>query len=154
MPAYFLRIANAVKSALAGISGAPSTIVVREEDGVKPRDSYPIVIITLGEEGLDPQLDVTGGTTADDQGDIGVTYPIGVSIYREKFGNTTADDTNLSYVQRAQQVLGRARPFGEVPTVYRGELVRNSAWEGQEHAKGIEVSRFAVIFHNAEPRCG
>jgi hypothetical protein len=149
---YFLRIANAVKAALSDLGGGLS-IVVREEDSVKTRDTYPLAVVTMGDEGLDQLLDVTGGAGTD-QGDIGVTYQIGVSIYRENLGDIAADDTNPAYVQRAQQILGRARPLADVPTVYMGTLVRNAAWEGREFVKGVEVSRFAVIFHNAEPRCG
>lgn len=154
MASPFLTIANATKAVLVGIDDATATVDVREADVVQARDSYPLTIVTMGEEGEDPQLDTTGAGTAENQGDVGRTYQIGVSIYREKRGDIDADDTNLRFVRRAQQLLGIARPFPSVPTCYRGVLVRHPSWEAQEFAKGVEVSRFAVIFHNAEARCG
>ncbi len=147
-----MRVADAAKAVVVNL-GAPN-VVIRESDTVQPRDTYPLVIITLGEEILDPQLDVMGGPSANDQGDIGVQYQIGFSMYREQLGDIAADDVNQSLVQLSQQKLGRAYPLPAVPSVYDGRLVRRDAWEGQEFVTGVEVSRFAVIFHNAEPRCG
>ena len=153
MPSPFSTIAAAAKDTIAQL-GVGLTVVVREADVVQPRDTYPIAIVTMGDEDDDRELDTTGGPTDADQGDIGKAYPIGVSIYREKLGAIAADDANPDLVHRAQQRLGRARPFPALPTVYRGILVRNAAWERQEFVKGVEVSRFAVIFHNAESRTG
>ena len=154
MASFFTQIAEAVRTTLLSLSGGPSTVAVRETDVVTARDTYPLTIITMGDEDLDARVDTTGGTSDSDQGTIGVEYPIGVSIYREQLTTPTADDVNQQYIQLAQRALGRARPFSALTTVYEGILVRRAAWERQEFVKGVEVSRFAVIFHNAESRTG
>ena len=155
MASFFTQIAEAVRTTLLAISGGPATAVVKEADTVGARDTYPLIIITMGDEDLDARLDTTSnGVTANEQGDIGVAYPIGISIYREQLTIPTADDVNQQFIERAQQSLGKARPFSALPSVYEGILVRRAAWERQEFVKGVEVSRFAVIFHNAESRTG
>jgi hypothetical protein len=151
---YFTTVANAVASSLATLPSAPATIVVRETDVVHPRDAMPIVIVTMGDEDEDPRLDVMGGPGPTGQGDIGKRYPIGITYYRNKLGNVDVDATQQAFVLAAQQLLGRAYPLASVQTVYEGQLFRRAAWEKQDFGKGAEVSRFAVVFCNAESRTG
>lgn len=152
MASVFLAIGNAVRSVIAGLTGAPATIEVRKDDTLLGTDTPPIVVITLGDE--DVQMYLSGAGTATDQGDVLKTYTVGVTIYRTCQALLTNDmSDNQDFVLLCQQALNKKTLTG-VPAVYGATIVRRTAWEHEPFGKGHEVSRFAVVFYASETRLG
>lgn len=149
---YFLKIAEAVRTKLTGIDGAPTTIEIKDNDQVESRQEDEILVITMGE---DPEVwTVTGAGTGNDFGDVGKAYQIGLSYYHKKLADPTVNlDAAPTFVLKSKQALNRPSLTG-VPSVYDTTLVENPAWENQEFSKGLQVTRFGMIFLNAEPRNG
>ncbi len=128
---------------------------VRKADEVHPREvtaAFAAVIVTNGDS-REVQA-VSGAGSATDQGDVLKSYEIGVSIYGASHGNVSTDlDTHPAFVLRCKQALNKITLAG-VPTVYGTKLVDNAEWEQNAFGAGGEVSRFGLIFLNAETRLG
>lgn len=152
MPSYALDIANAVQGVIAGISGAPDVVEVRDNDQVRPRDPEDIVVITIGDEV--EEGGTSGAGAGDDFGGVFKTYQVGVSIYHRKLTSPGTDLTlTPPFVLACKQALNRPTLAG-APTVYGTRLATSSAWENQEFAKGLLVSRFGILFLSSESRAG
>jgi len=146
----FTTIAAAVRTVIAGLSGAPDTVLVKDDDSIHPGEA-PAVIVTMGDE--EESIAVSGAGTDTDQGDRLMAYQIGVTIYKGNLGTNEALGTNQDFVLACQQALNRKSLAG-APSVYGTKLVRRDAWERQALKDGVEVSRFGLIFYSAETRLG
>lgn len=145
-------IANAVVSVEAGLNGAPDTVEFRDNDQVEPREAREIVIVTVG----DPNVieNYSGAGTGDDFGGMLVEYPIGVSIYHRKLANPATELTaEPDFVQASKRALNRPTLVG-ADTVYGARLIASPTWENQDFEKGLQVSRFGVVFLSSETRAG
>ena len=152
MPSYALDIATAVQGVVAAITGAPDTVEVRDNDQVLPRDPDDIVIVTIGDE--TPGDGTSGAGSGDDFGGVFKAYQIGISIYHRQLSDPAANlQRNIALTLAAKQALNRPTLAG-APTVYWCQLVQNAAWENNEFEKGLQVSRFGLLFHSSESRAG
>lgn len=156
MPSYAVPIANAARTIVAALPNAPSLVEVRKTDVTHPREitsSFAACIITIGTERV--MLAVSGAGTDTDQGDVLKAYEIGFSIYGTSFGDVSSSlDTNPEFTLKVKQALNKKSLVG-VPTVYGTQLVDHAEWEErQDFGDGNEVSRFVILFFNAETRLG
>ncbi len=151
---YIPPIAAAVVNVISGLPGAPSFIQYREEDQIGSGDTRPCVIVTTDVEEPMPEVDVSGAGTDTDLGARGMTYPVGISIYKERLGDiTTGIATQQDFVLTCQQALNKLRLSGAL-TVWGTRLVRRNAWEHRDLGNGWEYSTFAILFFSSEPRLG
>jgi hypothetical protein len=154
MASHIYNIATAVKTVISGVNGVPTNIDIRKKDSPHV-DDCPILIITLGDE-LEPSFQVMGGGVSGDYGTVGKRYLIGISIYTKNLGDLSTDvDDHPALVLRIKQAIDQPLNTGGVPesaTVWNTELKDHPEWEQQEFSKGVEVSRFALIFESAEAR--
>ena len=155
MPSFAVPIASAVRTVIAALTNAPSLVEVRKTDVAFPRDittAFSAVIITIGNER--EFMAVSSAGTSTDQGDVLKVYEIGISIYGKLFGKLASDLTNHpDFVLQCKQALNKTTLAG-VPTVFRTQLIEHDEWERNEFGKDGEVSRFGLLFFNAETRLG
>lgn len=151
MASHVYDIATALKTVLAGVNGVPATIAIRKKD-TPHSDECPILIITLGDE-LEPNFQVMGAGIANDFGTVGKRYLMGISLYTRNTGNlSTHVDEHPALVLRIKQALDQPLSYPGFETVWNTELHEHPEWELQEFAKGVEVSRFGLVFNSAEGR--
>lgn len=140
------NIADAMVTALAALSGAPSIVEYRKKDGLYPEEGNSAIILTAGFQRP------TGYVFGD-----GVTkgYGYQISVYRESQGETTSNiDVNPTLVELAKRALD-ATSLSGVSTVWSVDIVDDpEAWERQPFRDGCEVSRFGVLVKTCEPRNG
>lgn len=152
MPSYALDIANGVQSVVAALTNVPDVVEVRDNDEVMPRDPDDIVVITIGDE--NEIGGVSGAGSGDDYGSVFKTYQIGISIYHRQLSSPALNlERNIALTLAAKQALNRPSLAG-APTVYGTHLVQNAAWENNEFKKGLQVSRFGLLFLSSESRAG
>lgn len=155
MASFAVPIANAVKTIVTALTGAPSLVQVSKTDVIHPRDitsAFAAVIITMGDE---IEIgSVSGAGTSTDQGDVLKSYQIGITIYGTNFGNISTDlSSHPDFVLACKQALNKTTLSG-VPSVYGSRLVSNSEWESTAFGDGNEMSVFGMVFWNAETRLG
>lgn len=155
MASFAIPIANAVRTVIANLSNAPSLVEVRKADVLHPREmtvAFCAVIITTGDEREIGA--VSGAGSATDQGDVLKSYEIGISIYGANFGNLGSDmNQHPDFVLAVKQALNKTSLAG-APSVYGTKLIDNAQWERQTFQDSSEVSRFGLLFLNAETRLG
>lgn len=151
MPSYFKTVADAVRQVVSGVPGCPQRIEVRDNDQLESREDDDFVVITLGE---DPEL---WGTTAggiNDFGDVAKGYMIGITLYHRKLTDPTVNlNAAPEFVLKCKQALNKPT-LAQAPSVFDTRLVENPAWENQDMDKGLQVTRFGMIFSSIEPRNG
>lgn len=149
MASPFPPIAAAVKTVVDGVSGAPTT-VVRKRGAVRSRETLPLCVISFGDEGGEEWATLGAGSA--EQGGIGKTYSILISVYRENAGDLdTTLTTNPDFIDAAKEALNKGSLSG-VSSVWDTALEAHEEWEGQEFREGAEVSRFKLWFRTSESR--
>jgi hypothetical protein len=152
--AYWLDIANAVKTVLEGVAGAP-TITVRKEGALHPGELDSVTqlcVVSLGN--VDEEWAATGDGTSGKFGTISRRYGIVVSLYSRNLGNIQSDLTNTpDFFQLAKQALMKDSLTG-VTTVWQVDSATHPAWEAASFGEGVEVSEFVFYASNTEPRNG
>jgi hypothetical protein len=147
----FKPIADAVRTILATLPNAP-TVEVRKNDSMFGRDVPPMVIVTLGDEGVTAA--VSGAGTSTDLGDVYKSYQIGITIYRNCLADIDSSiGNNPDFILAAKQALNKVSLAG-VPQVRDTTLVDHPEWEGEAFGQGAEVSRFGIVFFAWETRLG
>lgn len=157
MASYFLPIANAVKTLLDAIPGAP-TVIVRKESVLHARErdtlgASPICVVSLADERVESWSAMGNG--GGDLGTIAKSYTIAITVYRSNAtaALSTTLATNPDFLLSAKQALHRVTLSG-VPVVWDSQLMEHSEWEEQSFGVGMEASTFAVMYRTAEPRNG
>ena len=151
--AKFNDVANAVKVVLDTITGAPTTIV-RKNDATHPRDSssFPLCVISLGADEHEQWATTGNGTT--DQGTIGIGLTIVISVYQKCLGDIQSNMTvNPTFFEDAKQALNK-RTLSGVASIWNTTVQTNQAWEQQDFSEGYEVSQFTMTFMSGELRNG
>ncbi len=147
--ATFNSVASAIKTELDALSGFPTTSI-RQVFHIKPRDTLPIVILSLRTDASD-----AWGTTGDgaaDLGDTGKDFTVAVSYIASDQGDT---ETGLSTVPDFWQLAKRAinsDSLGAVAGVWNVTPQTSEAWERQPFADGKEVSEFIIRVGVSENR--
>lgn len=143
---YQKQIADAVVTALQGVTGAPSTVEYRRSDVRLPRDALPLMIVTGGFQR--PTERAFGGTIFKD-------YGFQVTVYRECLGDLTGGiDSNALLFQNAKQALDLPTLAGLSSFVRDVDLVEDRDWEPLELNGGIEKSAFGLLVRTNEPTNG
>lgn len=151
MASFFKTIADAVRQVVSTVPGCPQRIEVRDNDQLESREEDDFVIVTLGE---DPEVWGTTAVSSSTLGDVGKAYMIGVTLYHRKIADPTVNlNAAPEFVLKCKQALDKPS-LAQAPSVYGTQLVENPAWEDQEFTKGLQVTRFGMIFLSAEPRNG
>jgi hypothetical protein len=148
--ATFNDCATQVKAVLDAISGFPTTDI-RKLDVIHPRDTLPIVIISLGTDQTDVWATLGAGTSTD-QGSTGKLLRLIIAYYSANLGDV---ETNLSTVPDYWQAAKRALNEGGLSGVtgaWNVQIETNEAWEGDTFKEGHEVSRMVVNVDVAEAR--
>ena len=150
MASQFKPIADAVATAVAAVTGAPTT-VVRKRDVVKPRDTLPICVVSYGAD-ADAGW-ATCGDGATDKGTIGKAYSVVIAVYRSNLADVADSATNPDLIEAIKQALNVGTLSG-VSTVWSTALETHDEWEAQPFGESAEVSRFVLHFGAAESRVG
>lgn len=150
--ATFNDIATAIKTQLEAISGAP-TISVRKDGTIHPRDTLPIVIVSLWSDETD-----TWGTTGDagntDYGHAGHEYTVALSMYRASLADIESDlSDTTSFWQSSKKTLNKGVLSG-VSSVWNVRIQDSEAFDRQAWKEGHEVSQIFIVACTAGSRNG
>lgn len=148
MASYAVPIANAIATAITGVSGAP-TVAVRKQDALHASElTSAYCIVSVEREAAESRAF---------EGSILKQYWLIVSLYR-KLAPTVGDigsnlDSNPALVLSIKQACDLTALSG-VSVVYDVDLVDAAEWEQQPFGVGVEVSRFGLVVRTSEPRNG
>lgn len=154
MPSNYYSIADAVKTALASVSGIPATIYIRKSDALYGRDTLPICIVSMPDEDGSPVFQTFGSDNSTDLGTVGKVYRVGVTVYDTNTGDLNSNiDTRPSLILAIKQKIGRPK-IGSIATVTDYDVLGMHDWEPDELKAGAEVTRILMSYTSAEARNG
>ncbi len=148
--ATFNTAATRVKVIIDAVSGAP-TSVIKKDDITNPRElDTSLVVIWFGGDETDVWSTIGAGGT--DSGDTGKRFAIGISYYKNNLGNVASDLTAVpDFWQDAIRALNKPGLAGLL-SAWNVTVESHESWEKQAFGDGHEVSRLLIHVDVSELR--